>query len=178
MCAKAFTKSTWPFGEYIIEAFIHSIVETSLLYLRQIRQDAYCAIVFNMVPVFLFKNQNHICIFQLKLWKINSEKIYMLSLIIFSGISLSWQAFLLSIEAVEQRCSVEKVLLEISQNSQENNCARVSFLIKLQACAFVSRLSRSPLKSYFLFQKQTRTLDLYRSWNVKFFLYLDDILTF
>ena len=27
----------------------------------------------------------------------------------------------------------KKVFLEISQNSQENNCARVSFLIKLQA---------------------------------------------
>ena len=27
----------------------------------------------------------------------------------------------------------EKVLLEISQNSQENTCARVSFIIKLQA---------------------------------------------
>ena len=30
-------------------------------------------------------------------------------------------------EAVAQRCSVEKVFLEISQNSQENTCARVSF---------------------------------------------------
>ena len=29
------------------------------------------------------------------------------------------------------RCSVKKVFLEISQNSQENTCARVSFLIKL-----------------------------------------------
>ena len=27
----------------------------------------------------------------------------------------------------------KKVVLEISQNLQENNCARVSFLIKLQA---------------------------------------------
>ena len=27
-------------------------------------------------------------------------------------------------EAVDQRCSVKKVLLEISQNSQENACAR------------------------------------------------------
>ena len=31
-----------------------------------------------------------------------------------------------------QRCSI-KVFLKISQNSQENTCARVSFLIKLQA---------------------------------------------
>ena len=36
-------------------------------------------------------------------------------------------------EAVARRCSVKKVFLEISQNSQENICARVSFLIKLQA---------------------------------------------
>ena len=36
-------------------------------------------------------------------------------------------------EAVTQRRSVKKVFLEVSQNSQENTCARVSFLIKLQA---------------------------------------------
>ena len=32
-------------------------------------------------------------------------------------------------EAVVQRCSVKKVFLEISQNSQENACAKVLFLI-------------------------------------------------
>ena len=32
-----------------------------------------------------------------------------------------------------RRCSVKKMFLKISQSSQENNCARVSFLIKLQA---------------------------------------------
>ena len=31
------------------------------------------------------------------------------------------------------RCSVRKVFLEILQNSQENTCSRVSFLIKLKA---------------------------------------------
>ena len=40
---------------------------------------------------------------------------------------------LLSSEAVAQKCSVKKVFLEISQNSRENTCASVSFLIKLQA---------------------------------------------
>ena len=40
---------------------------------------------------------------------------------------------LLSEEAVAQTCSVKKLFLEISQNSQENTFARVSFLIKLQA---------------------------------------------
>ena len=40
---------------------------------------------------------------------------------------------LLWLEAVAQRYSVKKVLLEISQNLRENACARISFLIKLQA---------------------------------------------
>ena len=31
---------------------------------------------------------------------------------------------------VPRRCSVKKVFLKISQNFQENTCARVSFLIK------------------------------------------------
>ena len=35
-------------------------------------------------------------------------------------------------EAVAKRCSVKEVFLEISQNLQENTCARVSFLMKLQ----------------------------------------------
>ena len=34
-------------------------------------------------------------------------------------------------EAVVLRCSVKKVFWEISQNSRENACARVSFLIKI-----------------------------------------------
>ena len=36
-------------------------------------------------------------------------------------------------EALTHWCSVKKVFLEISQNPQENTCARISFLIKLQA---------------------------------------------
>ena len=34
-------------------------------------------------------------------------------------------------EAVAWRCFVEKLLLEISQNSQEIACVKVSFLMKL-----------------------------------------------
>ena len=34
-------------------------------------------------------------------------------------------------EAVTRRCSVKTVLLEISQNSQENTCVRVSFFNKV-----------------------------------------------
>ena len=36
-------------------------------------------------------------------------------------------------EAVVRSCFVEKMFLEIFANSQENNCARVSFSIKLQS---------------------------------------------
>ena len=39
-------------------------------------------------------------------------------------------------EAVVQRCSVEKVFLGTLQNSQENTCARVSFLIKAWGLQF------------------------------------------
>ena len=41
--------------------------------------------------------------------------------------------YLVLLEAVVQRCSVKKLFLEISQNSQENTWAGVSFLIRLQA---------------------------------------------
>ena len=41
-------------------------------------------------------------------------------------------------EAVAQRFSVKKVFLEISQNSQENTCARVSILIKFQRTPLVA----------------------------------------
>ena len=40
--------------------------------------------------------------------------------------------------AVVRSCSVKKVFLEISQSSQENTCARDSFLIKLQVLPLAS----------------------------------------
>ena len=46
------------------------------------------------------------------------------------------------IRSSHQRCSVRKMFLEISQNSRENTCARVSFLIKLQVevrCNFIKK---------------------------------------
>ena len=48
----------------------------------------------------------------------------------FSSYSFIWKA-------VAQRCSVKKVFLEISQNSQGNTSARVSFLITLHNLAQV-----------------------------------------
>ena len=54
--------------------------------------------------------------------------------IIFSmnyGISILLRNFP---EAATRGVLCKKVFLEISQNSQENTCVRVSFLIKLQRC--------------------------------------------
>ena len=46
------------------------------------------------------------------------------------------------IRGSHQKCSVKMVFLEISHNSHENTCARVSFLIKLQSlwrrCLFMN----------------------------------------
>ena len=48
---------------------------------------------------------------------------------------------IISTEAVARRCSVREVFLEILENSQEKTCARVPFLIKLQAqaCNFIRK---------------------------------------
>ena len=43
------------------------------------------------------------------------------------------QSYINKPEAVAQMCYVKKVLVEISQKTLENTCAKVSFLIKLQA---------------------------------------------
>ena len=50
----------------------------------------------------------------------------------FKFVSFSWTNNLHFPEAVARRCFVKKVFLKISQKPQENTCARVSFLIKLQ----------------------------------------------
>ena len=52
--------------------------------------------------------------------------------------SCLWLCQGLFTEAVAQRCSVKKMFLEISQNSQENTCARAS-LLRPEACNFIKR---------------------------------------
>ena len=44
-------------------------------------------------------------------------------------------------QAVVWRCSVKKVFLELSQNSQESTCARASFFYRVQdeACNFIKK---------------------------------------
>ena len=53
-------------------------------------------------------------------------------------------------EAVVQRCSVKKVFLEISQNSQENTCARVSFFNKVAGLRPATLLKRDSGTGVFL----------------------------
>ena len=58
-------------------------------------------------------------------------------------------------EAVVMKCSVKKLLLNISQNSQENNCGGVPFPTKFQAeqkrdsgTCFTIKLTKSSRKSF------------------------------
>ena len=69
-------------------------------------------------------------------------------------------------EAVAQMYSVKKVFLKISQNSHENTCARVSFLIKLQALfiwTFCQKFSLSVLFSFCLIFYQFQPSVAYKS---------------
>ena len=67
-------------------------------------------------------------------------------------------------EAIVQMCSVKKMFLKLSQNSQENTCASVSFLIKWQASSCVYgrrnmlRGKRFQNGKYF-FQNQNKNLN-------------------
>ena len=54
------------------------------------------------------------------------------------------------LEVVVQRFPVKEVFLEISQNSQENTCARVSFLIKMQVLSLQLYLKRDSGTGVFL----------------------------
>ena len=52
---------------------------------------------------------------------------------ITSKLQVTFFNFVHMIRSSHQKCSMKKVFSKIFQNSQENTCARVSFLINLQA---------------------------------------------
>ena len=67
----------------------------------------------------------------------DSQSLFRFSLLLHYHTSCSYRvskscSYRLFTEAVVCRCSVKKVFLKMSQNSQENTCARVPFLIHLQ----------------------------------------------
>ena len=55
------------------------------------------------------------------------EDVIVFTLLRIAFVSLAWT------EAAVRRCSSKLIFLKILQNSQENTCARISLLIKLQA---------------------------------------------
>ena len=55
---------------------------------------------------------------------------------IFSNNTSGVRFYFQNLETATRMCSIKKVFLQISQNSQENSCVKVSFLIKLQAEAW------------------------------------------
>ena len=80
----------------------------------------FVSVVFRFLFLFFLKHFMTLCV------NIFKEQY------IFDGKIEKSHWFKKTTEAVVQRCSVKKVLLEISKKSQENACARVSFLIKLR----------------------------------------------
>ena len=60
-----------------------------------------------------------------------------LALLYFYDVFIAFSRFLFQqnclSRSIHQRCSIKKVFLRISQNSQENFCVKISFLVKLQA---------------------------------------------
>ena len=72
-------------------------------------------------------------------------------------------------EAVAHRCSIKELFLKVSQNSQENKWATVSFLIKLQAFRFRTGLGTSVflwilknfLRTYFLWNNYDGCFGIY-----------------
>ena len=76
-----------------------------------------------------------------------SVKIYQTKHItLFEKYTTNCTTKLLVTEAVTRKCSVKKVFLENSQNSQKNTCARVFFLIKLQAIGRTPPMAVSVVK--------------------------------
>ena len=86
--------------------------------------------------IYLFNISAYIhCLNKAQVQPYNSKKTFLLKhrcttlhKDVFRILPKSWNgSFCEKVEAVDQTCSVKKVFLEISQNSQENTYARVSF---------------------------------------------------
>ena len=60
------------------------------------------------------------------------------------------------------------MFLEISENSQENTCARVSFLIKLQACNFVKKEFLAQVFSFEFCEISESTFSIEHTWKTAF----------
>ena len=89
-------------------------------------------IAFRLKALFFLKNI--FCLYFSPIAKLWPRKKVIFKVFVFWKYSKT-----LTFKSSHQRCSMKKVFLEISQNSQENTCARASFLIKLQAYNFIKK---------------------------------------
>ena len=62
----------------------------------------------------------------------NSENTFHINTYSFINVKASYPLRVANSQEVVRRCNIKKVFLEILQNSQEDTCARASFLITLQ----------------------------------------------
>ena len=97
---------------------------------------------FGFKQLRLFVLPNYI-VYLWNTWKGDTEDTFL------SLITWFWLWFWLPSEAVAWRCSIKKVFLEILQNSQENTCGRVCFLIKLQTYTPVKRQKKPRFSEFF-----------------------------
>ena len=80
-------------------------------------------------------------------------------------------AFVFRTEIAVWSCSVKKVFSEISQNLMENTCARVFFLIKLQAshlhaCSFIKKETLAQVFSREFYENSKNTEHLWVTASV------------
>ena len=79
----------------------------------------------------------------------------------------------LNIEAVARRCSVQKVFLEIWQNSQETTCTRVSFLISCRPQAFKrSHFMYLALYRLMLLTYQASDFNNWEKWDILLYVFI------
>ena len=75
-----------------------------------------------------------------RLFKMKSKSKISLESLRSKILALFWNLDISNTEAATRGVLCEKMFLEISQNSQENTCAMVSFLIKLQASGTLAQV--------------------------------------
>ena len=111
---------------FLVKTFSFEFKETIEMYWREIGESyIFCMIVFKIKNMPSSENS----VSQDKS-KVDIKKVYLH----LEGrkVFVERNIAFIHVEAVAKRCSVKKVSMEISQNSQEITCDRVSFLIKLQ----------------------------------------------
>ena len=93
------------------------------------------AISVNLLLVYYCMRNNLIGYVILSFCKFSWSNV--LALLYFYDVFIAFSRFLFQqnclSRSIHQRCSIKEVFLRISQNSQENFCVKISFLVKLQA---------------------------------------------